>query len=301
MFSYLSLRISVTCLSFVQTMGAKFAKSKDVVHALSQIQRRQYLCYGYLKSIEITNKLILPNDVKNLCILFIENLKIKSATDIKMEKDAEFRARKELVDKYCNTIQSQRHKICLLGAGAVGMSAIVIRFLKNEFKNEYDPTIEDSYNTFHQIDGVTHKLELLDTAGQEDFAALRHEWIRQNETFIIVYATHWKSTFEHAKDLLEEVHKLKDWDAFEYVLKTASNTKDDVWNPPAILVANKCDLPKDQWQVSNEEGKKLADKWGIPFIAVSAKTGVNVIQLFETLVRTTVHFKKQLEDYHKRK
>eukprot|EP00490_Sorites_sp_Unknown_P011174 CAMPEP_0114655856 /NCGR_PEP_ID=MMETSP0191-20121206/11513_1 /TAXON_ID=126664 /ORGANISM="Sorites sp." /LENGTH=75 /DNA_ID=CAMNT_0001871991 /DNA_START=51 /DNA_END=275 /DNA_ORIENTATION=+ len=67
-------------------------------------------------------------------------------------------------------------KIVVLGAGAVGKSAITIRMVANEWRNEYDPTIEDSYQCNLKVDGVDEELDILDTAGQEQFAALQDHW-----------------------------------------------------------------------------------------------------------------------------
>jgi GTPase KRas len=53
---------------------------------------------------------------------------------------------------------------------------------------EYDPTIEDSYRKQVVIDGVPCLLAILDTAGQEEFTALRDQWIRDCEGFIIIYS-----------------------------------------------------------------------------------------------------------------
>ena len=54
-----------------------------------------------------------------------------------------------------------------------------------------------------------------------------------------------------------------------------------------ILVANKIDLPDAERQVTFQMGKELADKYDVPFIEQSAKTGLNVVEAFEILVRET--------------
>ena len=50
------------------------------------------------------------------------------------------------------------YKIFVVGDGGVGKSALTIQFLQNEFIDEYDPTIEDSYRMKVVIDGTVHKL-----------------------------------------------------------------------------------------------------------------------------------------------
>lgn len=54
-------------------------------------------------------------------------------------------------------------------AGGVGKSALTIQLIQNHFVDEYDPTIEDSYRKQVVIDGETCLLDILDTAGQEEY------------------------------------------------------------------------------------------------------------------------------------
>ena len=58
-------------------------------------------------------------------------------------------------------------------AGGVGKSALTIQLIQNHFVEEYDPTIEDSYRKQVVIDGETCLLDILDTAGQEEYSATR--------------------------------------------------------------------------------------------------------------------------------
>ncbi len=60
-----------------------------------------------------------------------------------------------------------------MGPGGVGKSALTIRLISNYFTEDYDPTIEDSYRKTCKVDGVSVVLDILDTAGQEEFSALR--------------------------------------------------------------------------------------------------------------------------------
>lgn len=66
-------------------------------------------------------------------------------------------------------------KFVVLGPGGVGKSCLTIRFVQGKFITEYDPTIEDSYRKQVNVDGVPYLLELLDTAGQEEYAAMRDQ------------------------------------------------------------------------------------------------------------------------------
>ena len=108
------------------------------------------------------------------------------------------------------------YKLVVLGDGGVGKTALTIqvgletRSLKeekkkknaternsitngkqlclNHFVETYDPTIEDSYRKQVVIDQQSCMLEVLDTAGQEEYTALRDQWIRDGEGFVLVYS-----------------------------------------------------------------------------------------------------------------
>ncbi len=64
------------------------------------------------------------------------------------------------------------HRIVLLGEGGVGKTALAMQFCLNHFTDSYDPTIEDCFRKQVVIDQKSDLLEILDTAGQEEFVAL---------------------------------------------------------------------------------------------------------------------------------
>ncbi|KAJ2545791.1 RAS1 protein, partial [Coemansia sp. RSA 1933] len=63
----------------------------------------------------------------------------------------------------------REYKLVVVGGGGVGKSALTIQFIQSHFVDEYDPTIEDSYRKQCAIDGETAMLDVLDTAGQEEY------------------------------------------------------------------------------------------------------------------------------------
>ena len=76
--------------------------------------------------------------------------------------------------------------LSVLGAGGIGKSALTIQYVFNRYEPDYDPTIEDMYKRQQEIDGVTSMLSVLDTAGQEEFFAMRDSWIRNGDCFVCV-------------------------------------------------------------------------------------------------------------------
>ena len=64
----------------------------------------------------------------------------------------------------------------VLGSGGVGKSALTFRLITDNFVTEYDPTIEDDYRKAINIDGQVERLDILDTAGQEEYNSMRDMW-----------------------------------------------------------------------------------------------------------------------------
>ncbi|CAN8106181.1 unnamed protein product [Discula destructiva] len=164
-------------------------------------------------------------------------------------------------------------RIAMLGEGGVGKTSLTINLTMRHFTETYDPTLEDSYRRQCVIDGVPSHLEILDTAGQEEYGALREQWIRQNELFVIVYDVTRRSSFEATEALFHEVVDVKrklDASSFSPSL--------------VVLVGNKCDLDNRRL-VGTMEGQKLAKKLGCGHIETSAKLGTNVEEAFFSVVR----------------
>lgn len=155
--------------------------------------------------------------------------------------------------------------IYLLGDGGVGKSAITIRFINNLFIEEYDPTIEDTYLKNVTVDGIKKLIEVVDTAGQEEYTSMRDMWINNGDAFLLVYSIDSKSSFVHIQYIMDQITRFKG---------------DDV---PIILVGNKCDL--NYRQVSTEDGSKLSNEWDVPFFETSAKENINTYNIFYEVIR----------------
>jgi GTPase KRas protein len=158
------------------------------------------------------------------------------------------------------------YKIVVVGAGGVGKSALTIQLIQNHFVDEYDPTIEDSYRKQVVIDGETCLLDILDTAGQEEYSAMRDQYMRTGEGFLLVFAVNNAKSFEDIAMYREQIRRVKD--------------SDDV---PMVLVGNKCDL--QQRSVDQATVLETAQNYNIPTIETSAKTRMGVDDAFYTLVR----------------
>ncbi|XP_076063681.1 ras-like protein 2 isoform X1 [Oratosquilla oratoria] len=167
---------------------------------------------------------------------------------------------------------SQTYKIVVVGGGGVGKSAITIQFIQSYFATDYDPTIEDSYTKQCVIDDIVAKLDILDTAGQEEFSAMREQYMRSGEGFLLVFSVTDRASFEEMLRFHKQILRVKDRDEF-----------------PMLMVGNKADL-EHQRLVSTEEAHTLARQFKIPYIECSAKIRMNVDQSFYELVRIVRKF-----------
>ncbi|CAD7676879.1 unnamed protein product [Nyctereutes procyonoides] len=153
----------------------------------------------------------------------------------------------------------REYKLVVLGSGGVGKSALTVQFVQGIFVEKYDPTIEDSYRKQVEVDAQQCMLEILDTAGTEQFTAMRDLYMKNGQGFALVYSITAQSTFNDLQDLREQILRVKD--------------TDDV---PMILVGNKCDL-EDERVVGKEQGQNLARQWNnCAFLESSAKSKINV-------------------------
>ncbi|KAJ3100680.1 Ras GTPase [Phlyctochytrium planicorne] len=161
----------------------------------------------------------------------------------------------------------REYKIVVVGGGGVGKSALTIQFIQSQFVDEYDPTIEDSYRKQCTIDGDVVVLDVLDTAGQEEYSAMREQYMRSGEGFLLVFSITSRSSFDEIHTFHQQILRVKDRDWF-----------------PVVLVGNKADLEAYR-AVSSHEAREASHSFGCPYIESSARTRINVDEAFHLLVR----------------
>ncbi|XP_018424626.1 PREDICTED: ras-related protein R-Ras2-like [Nanorana parkeri] len=171
-----------------------------------------------------------------------------------------------------SSIPVEKYKLVVVGGGGVGKSALTIQFIQSYFVSDYDPTIEDSYTKICNIDGKQTRLDILDTAGQEEFGAMREQYMRTGEGFLLIFAINDRGSFNEMSKFHTQILRVKDRDEF-----------------PMILVGNKADLDL-QRQVTKEEALNFARENRIPYMEASAKIRLNVDESFHELVRAIRKF-----------
>jgi len=175
-------------------------------------------------------------------------------------------------------------RIVVVGAGGVGKSAITVRFIQGNFVEKYDPTIEDSYRKQVEVDGVSCMVDVMDTAGQEEYSSLRDQYMKTAEGFVVVYSITSSVSFDFVTKLRVAILRIKE----HYP---------DI---PIVLVGNKKDLAETR-QVATERAQAVATEWGCELLEVSAKTNENVNQVFLQLIRRMQAWRKQHPELYKKK
>jgi len=153
-------------------------------------------------------------------------------------------------------------KYIIVGDSSVGKSNLLLRYLNDKFEDEYQATIGVEFGAKNlEIDNITYRIQLWDTAGQEQFRSITRAYYQNSVCAIVVYDISNENTFKNIKDWIDDVR--------------AQSPK----NIYIMLVGNKNDL-ENKRQVSYEMGLEFANSNNINFIETSAKTGENVENVF---------------------
>lgn len=150
------------------------------------------------------------------------------------------------------SVAMREYKVVVLGSGGVGKSALSVKFVTGTFVEKYDPTIEDFYRKEIEV---------------EQFASMRDLYIKNGQGFVVVFSITSLQTFQDIRTMKEQITRVK-----------------GTLQVPLLLVGNKCDLAS-QREVPIADGMMLAQLWGCPFMESSAKSKVNVNEVFIEIVR----------------
>ena len=131
---------------------------------------------------------------------------------------------------------------------------------------DYEPTKADSYRKPIVLGGSECQIDILDTAGQEDYAVVRDNYFRSGEGFLCVFSLVDRESFAGVGEIRDSVLRVK---------------VDE--RTPLILVGNKSDLQESR-EVSQGEAESLASSWGVPYVETSAKTKLNVDKIYYDLM-----------------
>lgn len=163
--------------------------------------------------------------------------------------------------------QSNDYRVVVFGAGGVGKSSLVLRFVRGTFRESYIPTIEDTYRQVISCNKNICTLQITDTTGSHQFPAMQRLSISKGHAFILVYSISSKQSLEELRPIWNVIREIKG----------------DLEGIPIMLVGNKCDESESR-EVDTQIGMEQAKRWGCAFMETSAKTNYNVKELFQELL-----------------
>ena len=159
------------------------------------------------------------------------------------------------------------YKVLLLGDSTVGKTCVLLKYTDKIFQDTHMMTIGLDYRlkTMKLQNGQDVKLQIWDTAGQDRFRSITKNYYKGSNGIILIYDVTSLKTFENVKSWVSQIHE---------------EISDKV---VIYLVGNKVDMEEER-KVTTEEGQKLAEELGVPFIETSAKSGLNIDEIFNDIV-----------------
>ena len=171
------------------------------------------------------------------------------------------------------------YKVLLLGDSSVGKTCVLLRYCDKTFQEAHLSTIGLDYRlkTMTLENGKNIKLQIWDTAGQDRFRAITKNYYKGANGIILIYDVTNLQTYENVKNWINQI-------------KEEANP-----NVVIYLAGNKIDVNEELRVVRTEEGQKIADEYNLAFYETSAKSGININEIFEDLVKKVDEIYSKLE------
>jgi len=179
-----------------------------------------------------------------------------------------------------------RVKCVLVGDGAVGKTSLIIGYTTNAYPREYMPTAYDKYSVVVNINNQPVRLQICDTAGQDDFDALRPLCYPHTDVFLLCFSVVYPTSFYNIAE------------------KWTYEIKHHCPKVPVVLVGTQSDLRTDidvlvdlaeyrEQPVSVLEAKALAARIGaVAYVECSAVTRRNLKEVFDTALLAALKLQK---------
>ncbi|KAG8224753.1 hypothetical protein J437_LFUL005322 [Ladona fulva] len=159
-------------------------------------------------------------------------------------------------------------KCVVVGDGTVGKTCLLISYTQNRFPTDYVPTIFDNYSADIIIDGLSYKIGLFDTAGEDDYVRLRPFSYPGTDVFLACFAVDSMVSFENIR--------------LKWIPELRSNSS----GVPILLVGNKSDLrTKPVSLVSKQAAENLVKELHLyKYSECSALTQQGVKDVFDLAI-----------------
>ena len=162
-------------------------------------------------------------------------------------------------------------KLLIIGESGVGKTCILLRFTDDSFTANHLTTIGIDFKIkIIELEGKTIKLQIWDTAGQERFRTITKTYYKGAHGIILTYDVTDQNSFKNIRNWIKQIE---------------ANAQTSVCK---VLVGNKCDKPDRT--VTEEEGRNLANEFGMNFFETSAKNDLNIKEVFNYLTKEIMKF-----------
>lgn len=158
------------------------------------------------------------------------------------------------------------YRLVLIGDSGVGKTAILLRYSDNIFNASFISTIGIDFRIKTiEVNGTRVKLQIWDTAGQEQFHSVASSYYRNAHGIMLIYDISSAESFIHISKWVANIGK-----------NAPTNVKQ-------VLIGNKCDVEEGKRVIEKDRGTMLAKELDMPFIETSAKANINIDTIFELL------------------
>ncbi|XP_023145969.2 rho-related GTP-binding protein RhoF [Amphiprion ocellaris] len=193
------------------------------------------------------------------------------------------------------TKREQELKIVIVGDGGCGKTSLVMVYAKGDFPEKYAPSVFEKYVATVSIGGKEIKLNLYDTAGQEDYDRLRPLSYQEANLILVCFDVTNPTSFENV------------------MIKWYPEVKHFCQDVPVILIGCKTDLRKDKEcarklkamdlaPITYTQGEETRQQMNAElYLECSAKYQENVEDIFREATKKALAFRRKQRNYKRKK
>lgn len=162
-------------------------------------------------------------------------------------------------------------KVIIIGGSGVGKTSIMNKFADDQAPHkEHISTIGIDFKIRTiMVENQRVRLQIWDTAGQERFKTITTAYYRNSHGIILVYDITSIVSFQQLASWCTLIDK---------------NVPNEI---PRLLIGNKCDATIRE--VTQEMGQTFAKDHNMTFFETSAKTDINIAEVFEQIASKMIH------------
>ncbi|XP_043930130.1 rho-related GTP-binding protein RhoV [Protopterus annectens] len=180
-------------------------------------------------------------------------------------------------------------KCVLVGDGAVGKTSMIISYTTNGYPTDYEPTAFDNFSVIVQVDGAPLRIQLCDTAGQEEFEFLRSFCYPGTDVFLVCFSVVNPSSFQNVVEKWIPEIRAKNARTPIILVGTQADLRDDV---KVLIKLDRFRLKP----VPETQARNLAEKIRArAYVECSSLTQKNLKEVFDTAILAAIEHKARLE------